>query len=79
MAGEVLPVVKHTPVFAGVCASDPFRDIPRFLKQLKEMGIVGIQVGFPFPSVPLDTYLTHTRVELPYVSLSPLNLEKPRC
>jgi predicted TIM-barrel enzyme len=44
MVGEVLPVVKHTPVLAGVCATDPFRDIPRFLRELKDMGIVGVQV-----------------------------------
>lgn len=43
-ANEVLPVVHHTPVLAGVCASDPFRNIPRFLRQLKEIGIVGVQV-----------------------------------
>jgi hypothetical protein len=44
-ANEVLPIVHHTPVFAGVCASDPFRNIPRFLRQLKDLGIVGVQVG----------------------------------
>ncbi|KAK4953557.1 hypothetical protein LTR10_008155 [Elasticomyces elasticus] len=42
MAKEVLPVVQHTPVIAGVCASDPFRDIPKFLKQLKELGFAGV-------------------------------------
>ncbi|KAH9819388.1 hypothetical protein Tdes44962_MAKER05226 [Teratosphaeria destructans] len=50
MAKEVLPVVKHTPVIAGVCASDPFRDIPKFLKQLKELGFAGVQ---NFPTVGL--------------------------
>lgn len=50
MAKEVLPVVKHTPVIAGVCASDPFRDIPRFLKQLKDLGFAGVQ---NFPTVGL--------------------------
>lgn len=50
MASEVLPIVKHTPVIAGVCASDPFRDIPRFLKQLKELGFAGVQ---NFPTVGL--------------------------
>lgn len=50
MAKEVLPVVKHTPVIAGVCASDPFRDMPRFLKQLKDIGFAGIQ---NFPTVGL--------------------------
>lgn len=50
MANEVLPVVKHTPVIAGVCGTDPFRDIPRFLKQLKELGFCGVQ---NFPTVGL--------------------------
>ena len=49
-ANEVLPVVKKTPVLAGVCASDPFRDIERFLKQLKDLGFAGIQ---NFPTVGL--------------------------
>ena len=43
MASEVIPVVKHTPVIAGVCGTDPFRDMPRFLKQLKELGFAGAQ------------------------------------
>src|SRR5207302_2973167 len=43
MAGEVLPVVKHTPVLAGVCGTDPFRIMPVFLKQLKELGFSGVQ------------------------------------
>lgn len=50
MAGEVLPVVRHTPVLAGVCGTDPFRLMPVFLKQLKEMGFVGVQ---NFPTVGL--------------------------
>ncbi|KAL1593229.1 ToMV susceptible protein tm-1(GCR26) [Paraconiothyrium brasiliense] len=50
MANEVLPVVKKTPVLAGVCATDPFRDIDRFLKQLKDIGFAGIQ---NFPTVGL--------------------------
>jgi predicted TIM-barrel enzyme len=49
-ANEVLPVVKKTPVLAGVCATDPFRDIDRFLKQLKDLGFAGIQ---NFPTVGL--------------------------
>ena len=44
-ANEVLPVVEYTPVLAGVCASDPFKNIPRFLRQLKDIGIVGVQVS----------------------------------
>ena len=50
MAAEVLPVVKNTPVLAGVCGTDPFRLMPVFLKQLKEMGFSGIQ---NFPTVGL--------------------------
>ena len=46
MAGEVLPVVKDTPVLAGVCGTDPFRLMPVFLKQLKEAGFDGVQ-NFP--------------------------------
>src|SRR6201985_508722 len=36
MAGEVLPVVRDTPVLAGVCGTDPFRRMPRFLRQIRE-------------------------------------------
>jgi predicted TIM-barrel enzyme len=50
MAGEVLPVVKDTPVLAGVCASDPFRLIDRFLDQLAAIGFAGVQ---NFPTVGL--------------------------
>jgi len=50
MAAEVLPVVKDTPVQAGVCGTDPFRLMPVFLKQIKEMGFSGVQ---NFPTVGL--------------------------
>ncbi len=50
MANEVLPVVKQTPVLAGVCGTDPFRVMPYFLQQLKEMGFAGVQ---NFPTVGL--------------------------
>lgn len=50
MASEVLPVVKDTPVLAGVCGTDPFRLMPKFLAQLKTMGFSGIQ---NFPTVGL--------------------------
>ena len=50
MAAEVLPVVKDTPVQAGVCGTDPFRLMPVFLKELKEMGFSGVQ---NFPTVGL--------------------------
>lgn len=42
--------MKKTPVLAGVCATDPFRDIDRFLQQLKDLGFAGIQ---NFPTVGL--------------------------
>ncbi|MBA4419557.1 MAG: hypothetical protein C0391_00205 [Anaerolinea sp.] len=50
MAGEVLPIVKNTPVLAGVNATDPFRMMPFFLKQVKEIGFSGVQ---NFPTVGL--------------------------
>ena len=50
MAAEVLPVVKNVPVLAGVNGTDPFRLLPVFLKQLKEMGFSGVQ---NFPTVGL--------------------------
>jgi predicted TIM-barrel enzyme len=50
MAGEVLPVVKHTPVLAGVCGTDPFRLMPVFLKQVRDAGFSGVQ---NFPTVGL--------------------------
>lgn len=50
MGAEVLPVVKHTPVLAGVCGTDPFRLMNVFLNQLKEMGFAGVQ---NFPTVGL--------------------------
>src|SRR6516162_3946718 len=50
MAREVLPVVKETPVLAGVCGTDPFRLMPVFLEQLKRLGFAGVQ---NFPTVGL--------------------------
>jgi predicted TIM-barrel enzyme len=50
MAREVLTAVRHTPVLAGVCASDPFMLRDHFLRELKEMGFAGIQ---NFPTVGL--------------------------
>jgi predicted TIM-barrel enzyme len=46
MAREVLPIIKNTPVLAGVNATDPFCDIDRFLDDLKRMGFAGVQ-NFP--------------------------------
>ena len=45
MAGEVLPVVKNTPVLAGVCGTDPFRLMPVFLNKLKEIGFDGYRTS----------------------------------
>jgi len=50
MAGEVLPVATQTPVLAGVCASDPFRLMDKFLDEIKAAGFSGIQ---NFPTVGL--------------------------
>jgi predicted TIM-barrel enzyme len=50
MGAEVLPVVNHTPVLAGVCGTDPFRIMEVYLKQLKDMGFNGVQ---NFPTVGL--------------------------
>ncbi len=50
MAGEVLTVVKDTPVLAGVCGTDPFRQMEVFLKQIRSVGFSGVQ---NFPTVGL--------------------------
>ncbi|MEM8691245.1 MAG: phosphoenolpyruvate hydrolase family protein [Pseudomonadota bacterium] len=50
MAGEVLPVVEDTPVLAGVCATDPFRLMDKFLDEVKAAGFSGVQ---NFPTVGL--------------------------
>jgi predicted TIM-barrel enzyme len=50
MANEVLPVVKKTPVLAGVCGTDPMRLMDRFLEQVKALGFAGVQ---NFPTVGL--------------------------
>jgi predicted TIM-barrel enzyme len=50
MANEVLPVVKKTPVLAGVCGTDPFRRMDVFLDEVKRVGFAGVQ---NFPTVGL--------------------------
>lgn len=50
MAREVLPVVRNTPVLAGVCGTDPFRLMERFLAEVKAAGFAGVQ---NFPTVGL--------------------------
>ena len=60
MANEVLTIVKDTPVLAGVCGTDPFRQIPIFLKQVKEIGFAGVQ---NFPTVGLYDGLFRKNLE----------------
>lgn len=60
MGGEVLPVVKHTPVLAGVNATDPFRSMPTFLRQVKEFGFSGVQ---NFPTVGLFDGVMRSNME----------------
>ena len=50
MAREVIPIVEDTPVLAGVCGTDPFREMDVFLDELKRMGFSGVQ---NFPTVGL--------------------------
>ena len=50
MAREVLPIVRKTPVLAGVCGTDPFRIMDLFLRELKQLGFSGVQ---NFPTVGL--------------------------
>lgn len=50
MAYEILPAIENTPVLAGVCGTDPFMLRDSFLRELKQLGIAGIQ---NFPTVGL--------------------------
>ncbi len=50
MAREVLPVIKDTPVLAGVCGTDPFRIMSNFLQEIEDAGFSGVQ---NFPTVGL--------------------------
>jgi predicted TIM-barrel enzyme len=60
MANEVLPVVKNTPVLAGVCGTDPFRLMEIFLRRVKEAGFSGVQ---NFPTVGLCDGLFRQNLE----------------
>ena len=60
MAHEVLTAVRHTPVLAGVCGTDPFMLREPFLKELKQLGFAGIQ---NFPTVGLFDGLIRTNLE----------------
>jgi predicted TIM-barrel enzyme len=60
MAREVLPVVRDTPVLAGVCGTDPFRQMPVFLEELRRLGFAGVQ---NFPTVGLFDGLFRANLE----------------
>src|SRR5580693_6447174 len=60
MAREVLPVVKHTPVLAGVCGTDPFRIMKLFLRDVQSHGFSGVQ---NFPTVGLIDGLFRQNLE----------------
>jgi predicted TIM-barrel enzyme len=60
MASEVLTIVRNTPVLAGVCGTDPFRQMPLFLRQVADAGFSGIQ---NFPTVGLIDGLFRQNLE----------------
>jgi predicted TIM-barrel enzyme len=60
MADEVLTIVKDTPVLAGVCGTDPFRQMDRFLAEVKAIGFAGVQ---NFPTVGLIDGLFRKNLE----------------
>src|SRR6266849_5331420 len=82
MAGEVLPVVDHTPVLAGVCGTDPFRLMSNFLRDIEAAGFVEVQminmaadkglVTAPYVfDVPSAEAMTRARPELPALPMGP--------
>lgn len=60
MAGEVLTIVEDTPVLAGVCGTDPFRLMDKFLDEVAEAGFSGVQ---NFPTVGLCDGLFRQNLE----------------
>lgn len=60
MAAEVLPVVRHTPVLAGVNGTDPFRLMPQFLRSLRDLGFSGVQ---NYPTVGLFDGIVRRHLE----------------
>jgi predicted TIM-barrel enzyme len=60
MASEVLTVVEDTPVLAGVCGTDPFRQMEIFLKEVEAIGFSGVQ---NFPTVGLIDGLFRQNLE----------------
>ena len=72
-AGEVLPVVKNTPVLAGVCATDPFRLMDKFLDEVKATGFSGVQ---NFPTVGLIDGTFRANLEETGMGYGPESLAK---
>jgi predicted TIM-barrel enzyme len=60
MGAEILPVVDHIPVVAGVCGTDPFRIMAKFLKQVQEAGFSGVQ---NYPTVCLFDGIIRANLE----------------
>jgi predicted TIM-barrel enzyme len=60
MGSEILPVVDHIPVVAGVCGTDPFRLMPKFLRQVKDAGFSGVQ---NYPTVCLFDGIIRANLE----------------
>lgn len=60
MGSEVLPLLKRTPVIAGVCGSDPFRRMSDFLPKLVDMGFAGVQ---NYPTVCLFEGMVRANLE----------------
>jgi predicted TIM-barrel enzyme len=58
MAQEVLPIVQNTPVLAGVCGTDPFREMDSFLDELGRIGFSGVQ-NFPTVGLIDGTFRQH--------------------
>src|SRR5437762_14379075 len=60
MAREVLPIVRNTPVLAGVCGTAPLRIMKRFLREVRDAGFSGVQ---NFPTVGLFDGTIRTGLE----------------
>lgn len=60
MGAEILPVVHHIPVVAGVCGTDPFRIMAKFLRQVKDAGFTGVQ---NYPTVCLFDGIIRANLE----------------
>ena len=60
MGSEILPVVDHIPVIAGVCGTDPFRLMPKFLRDVRDAGFSGVQ---NYPTVCLFEGIIRANLE----------------